>query len=319
MMKRLLLALIFVCFASVAQAHSTRESFSNFYGYKAVGSLVKTEGKRPIKFAQLSGGFMFPGPGTPHSSGGGCSQATTFLARTSLTGSDVTNYTNLICGMVTDGLITGDLSTTGCGSLFDVLYILATANATDALKNICGTNFTGNNTGLTFTAYSGFTAVSGQLLQTNFNPSTATSPNYTQNSAHISEWNLVNSGTTSIDATAGTGENTIFASGSINSRVNDNPESSGFSASDFRGHILGNRSSSTARQLYQNASTTLIGGTTATYPSTPSQAVNNTAFSLLSLGDHTGAMASIGASLNSTQVTNFYNRLRTYMTAVGVP
>jgi len=57
---------------------------------------------------------MGPGPGMVHSTGGGgCSQATTFLARTSLAGSDVTNYTNLICGMVTDGLITGDLSTTG--------------------------------------------------------------------------------------------------------------------------------------------------------------------------------------------------------------
>jgi hypothetical protein len=30
-------------------------------------------------------------------------------------------------------------------------------------------------------------------------------------------------------------------------------------------------------------------------------------------------MASIGSSLSSTDVTNFYNRLRTYMTAVGVP
>lgn len=252
--------------------------------------------------------------------GGGCSQATTFLARTSLAGSDVTNYTNLICGMVTDGLITGDLSTTGCGSLFDVLYIFATHDATNALFNICGSSFTGNPTGLAFTAYSGFTATSGQNFQTSFNPSTATSPNYTQNSAHLSVWNLVNSGTTSGDIIAGPGgENIIFAAGSIFARINDNPESSGFTASDFRGHVFGNRSSSTARQLYQNASTTLIGGTVATYPSTPSQAVLNNDFNMLGLGDHTAAMASIGASLNSMQETNFYNRLRTYMTAVGVP
>jgi hypothetical protein len=31
------------------------------------------------------------------------------------------------------------------------------------------------------------------------------------------------------------------------------------------------------------------------------------------------AMASIGSSLSSTDATNFYSRLRTYMTAVGVP
>jgi len=31
------------------------------------------------------------------------------------------------------------------------------------------------------------------------------------------------------------------------------------------------------------------------------------------------AAASIGSSLNSTEAGNFYTRLRTYMTAVGVP
>lgn len=252
------------------------------------------------------------------SSGGGCSQATTFLARTSLTGSDVTNYTNLICGMVTDSLITGDLSTTGCGLLFDTLYMYATADTTTAALDICG-NFNGNPTGLTFTAYSGYTATAGQTFQTGFNPSTG-SPNYAQDSAHFSVWNLVNSGTTSIDISAGTaGENIIYVAGSIFARINDNPESGGFAATDLRGHIFGNRSTSTARQLYQNASTTLIGGVTATYGSTPSQAVNNANINLASLGDHTLAMGSVGASLNSTQVTNFYNRLRTYMTAVGVP
>lgn len=259
------------------------------------------------------------GKGKPTAAGGGCSQATTFLARTSLAGSDATNYTNLICGMVTDGLITGNLSTTGCGSLFDVIYIFATADATNALYNICGSNFTGNSTSLVFTAHLGFTATSGQNFQTSYNPSTATSPTFTQNSAHISEWNLVNSATVSGDIDGTTGINTVFASGNIYARVNDNPETGGFAASDFRGHILGNRNSSTARQLYQNASTTLIGGTPATYGSEPSQAVNNHDINLIGLGDHTLAMASIGASLNSTQVTNFYNRLRTYMTAVGVP
>jgi hypothetical protein len=30
-------------------------------------------------------------------------------------------------------------------------------------------------------------------------------------------------------------------------------------------------------------------------------------------------MASIGATLTSTQAANYYSRLRTYMTSVGVP
>lgn len=262
------------------------------------------------------------GRGTP-TVASGCSQATTFLARTSLTGSDVTNYTNLICGMVADSLITGDLSTTGCGSLFDVLYIFATADSTTALLNICGTSFTGINTSLSFTSYSGFVGDSNPLhgIDTQFNPTTATSPNYVQNSAHLSEWNLTNTAANSKILDGGTGENLFpkFVDNNTYVRVNDNPESSGFSISDPRGHLFGNRSTSTARQLYQNASTTLNGGTAATYGSTPSQAPNNQSIQVLQGAANTAAMISIGASLNSTQVTNFYNRLRTYMTAVGVP
>lgn len=257
----------------------------------------------------------------PHfvASGGGADSAayTNFIARTSgLNAGHLAAYKGLLDGLTTDGLFNSD----GTTNFFDALYAFATADTTTAALNLCGAIFNGNPTSLTFTADSGYTAVSGQNFQTGFNPSTATSPKYVQDSAHFSVWNLVNSATTSIDVASGSlGENFVFTGGSIYARVNDNPESSGFTASDFRGHILGNRSSSTARQLYQNASTTLIGGTAATYPSTPSQAVNNADFAVVSLGDHTAAMASIGAGMNSTQVTNFYNRLRTYMTAVGVP
>lgn len=255
----------------------------------------------------------------PAAAGGGADSAayTNFIARTSgLNGAHLAAYKALLDGLTTDGLFNSD----GTTSVFDALYIFATADTTTAALNLCGATFNGNPTSLTFTADSGYTATSGQNFQTSFNPSTATSPKYVQNSAHLSVWNLVNSGTTSVDISSGSlGQNLIFLAGSIYARVNDNPESSGFTASDFRGHIFGNRSSSTARQLYQNASTTLIGGTVATYPSTPSQAPNNADIIGISSGDHTIAMISIGASLNSTQITNFYNRLRTYMTAVGVP
>ena len=46
-----------------------------------------------------------------------CSQATTYLNRT--TGGDeggnAANIAALICGLVSDGIITGDLAATGCG------------------------------------------------------------------------------------------------------------------------------------------------------------------------------------------------------------
>ena len=49
---------------------------------------------------------------------GGCIAATNFLARTSsLSGTETTAYTNMICGLVTDGVITGNLSgVAGCGT-----------------------------------------------------------------------------------------------------------------------------------------------------------------------------------------------------------
>jgi hypothetical protein len=283
----------------------------------------------------LAGSMTLMGMGGPAAAtGGGCAQATTFLARTSLTGSDVTNYTNLICGMVTDGLITGNLSTTGCGSPFDVIYIFATSDSTTALLNICGTNYGGTLQGTsppTFTAYSGFTGANlvGDYIDSNFNPSTATSPNYVQNSAHVSIWNLTNVATgipmTSVVTGTASGQNLYpkFADNSTYARLNDNPEVGGIAIVDSRGHLLMNRSGATARQLYQNASTTLNGGATATYGSSPSQAPLNSDWSILGNdtngSSRTAAMWSTGASLNSTQVTNFYSRLRTYMTAVGVP
>lgn len=101
--------------------------------------------------AQLNGGLMFPGPGTVHSTGGGgCSQATTFLARGTFDGTHTTAYTNLICGLVTDGL----------WSKADALVILGTQNTTVAALNLPSTSFTPTITGSpAFTADKGYLGV----------------------------------------------------------------------------------------------------------------------------------------------------------------
>jgi len=56
----------------------------------------------------------------------------------------------------------------------------------------------------------------------------------------------------------------------------------------------------------------------------PNASISTIATNFTNVPNHFGsniqaAMASIGSSLSSTDATNFYNRLRTYMTAVGVP
>ena len=65
-------------------------------------------------------------------SGGSCTAATNYLARTSggNEGGNSANITTLICGLVTDGVITGNLSgaTGGCGSYLDAFYLGAQQN-----------------------------------------------------------------------------------------------------------------------------------------------------------------------------------------------
>ncbi len=282
--------------------------------------------------------FMMMGVGgetIPPAPSAGCSQATTFLARTSLTGSDVTNYTTLICGLVTDNIITGTLAgTAGCGSKLDVLYVFATADSTNALLNICGTNFSAVLNGApAFSAYNGFTGVDASstvFIDSQFNASTA-GGNYTQNSAHVSTWNNTN-----VISSSGGG----FVAGMTNSsfnnnntqlvprhsegnaffRINDDGSSAGVANADSRGHFLDNRTDSTHNQGYIDASNVLS-------PNTTSVALPNTTMYFLGIhqatvGSTNGSglqvsAATIGAGLSSTDVTNLCHRINVYMTTVN--
>jgi hypothetical protein len=165
--------------------------------------------------AQVGFGGMFPGPGTfmTPSGGGGCTAATNFLARTSgLSGTETTAYTTMICGLVTDGIITGNLSgATGCGSKLDGLFIFATNTTTTANLNLCGTSFGLTQTGtVTFTADHGYTGNgSTGFMNTGFNASTA-GGNYLQNSCSLGAYVLTNRGSgTGVEI--GVSDGTIFS------------------------------------------------------------------------------------------------------------
>lgn len=112
---------------------------------------------------------VLPGPGLPVAAGGGgCSQATAFLARaTAVTNpTDQTNYTDLICGLETDGI--------GCSNTLDALWILAAPDSATYLLNLCSSSFslTASGTG-TFTANQGYASNgSSGFLNTNFVPAT---------------------------------------------------------------------------------------------------------------------------------------------------
>ena len=94
---------------------------------------------------------------------GTCSQATTFLARTSSPPTATQEqYNALICGMVADGNLSG----------LDALYKMATDSATDANLNLIGTSFPLTPTGSpTFAANSGYTGGATAYLANGYIPS----------------------------------------------------------------------------------------------------------------------------------------------------
>src|SRR5258706_6363418 len=260
------------------------------------------------------------------SGGGGGETASAFLARTSgLDSTHITAYTNLLNGLDTDGLT----------SKLDMLHVYATQDSTTALLNLVSSSFTGTANGSpTFTADRGFTGTNSSstiYIDTGFNPSTASSPKFTKNSAHLSGWSLTN-GTSSgppLGVYDNPGTEVVayirfkYVDGDSYYRINGQDiAGDGGATADARGHFLGNRDTGTTIQGYRNATASpgfTDGGTGPTIP-------NRNIYSLAQ--NHNGtpvgcsqqmAMASIGSSLSSTDVTNFYNRLRTYMTAVGVP
>ena len=256
--------------------------------------------------------------------GTGGTEAQAFLARTSGLDATHTNaYIVLIDGLVADGI----------WNKFDMLHVYATQNSATALLNLVSASYAGTAFGSpVFTADRGFTGGADNnstvYIDTGFNASTAPSPKSVQTSAHISAWSVTTVANTNeaIMGATNTGAETNLmprdnSTGMVLFRINSNGGINIANATQI-GHYLANRSDTSNIQGYKN------GGQIVSHTSRPSQPPLNLNYTTLSgntvsFGHHGSpyqcAMASIGSSLNATEVTNFYSRLRTYMTAVGVP
>jgi hypothetical protein len=252
-----------------------------------------------------------------------CAESIHYLARTSggNEGGNATNIGTLICGLVQDGVITGDMITTGCGAPLDALYILAQQNATDALLNLCSSSFpatvVGAPTFTTFRGYSGFNSGS-YALNTGFNAGTAPSPHFSSNSATIGIW----ANATAVDTAPqlATNNNTFLYDDYTGSlffpRVNNGAGGS-VPTPGTAGLFVGDRiSSSTIVPYWDGHAQTSITSAVNT--------VDSHDFMIGGLGTATGTSqtlseAHMGGALGATFNLALYNRLRTYMTAVGVP
>lgn len=240
--------------------------------------------------------------------GGHSAAAIAFIARTSgLNATHINAYYALIDGGVADGWFTK----------LDALYVFATANSTTALLNLVTNafNLTTNGT-MTFTADSGYvSAGTPSYLDSGFNPTSASFPNFTQNSAHLSVWDaLIIDGGRQVGTAGATNGDHIYANysgGTALFRIND-MGASGVSNGAASGHYLGNRSGASAWQGYING-TSISSGTDAA--GTPDNSTFTFPDSILTSTDLLRA-GSFGASLTPTDASNFYTRLNTFITTI---
>ena len=240
-------------------------------------------------------------------------QALAYLARTvgGNEGGNGANIATLIDGLVSDGV----------WSKLDCLYVLAQQNQTDALLNLVGTSYSLVHDGSTFTAYEGFQGFTAGL-NTQFNPATATSPNFTQNSASFGFWaySIVSESFSEFgNSTTLAGGSHIYdkfaADANFYVRLNDT-SAGGVTSPGTSGLYAGDRSVSATAVPYCNGASQ---GSVSSTSSTPANA--NFLIGFLS-GNSTLepiSAAFIGASLGAAGQLALYNRLRTYMTAIGIP
>ncbi len=249
-----------------------------------------------------------------------CSSATAFLARTS--GLDTTHrnaYSNLLCGLDLDGVL----------SKLDALYIFATQDSATALLNLVSTNYTCVSNGPpTFVADRGFTGVSGSssvYLDTQFNPITATTPNYVLGSAHISAWSNT-SAQGANDVSMGLvngGGNEVFIIPRTTSNIGRfavNCGESDVSNTDGSGYYIAVQPDGISTVVYRNGVQIISAASTGSFSlnmSMPILAIRDSGTGIQSGSGRQHSAASIGASLSSTDAGNLNSRVHTYMTAVG--
>jgi hypothetical protein len=246
---------------------------------------------------------------------GGCAEATAFLARTSgLNGAHQTAYTTMICGLVSDGV----------WSSLDALYIFATDTAGNAALNLTSSSFgiTLTPANFTFTADQGYSAATTSGgLSSNFNPATAPSPQWSQNSAFVGVWRISSSNFAG-DAMRQSGGQPInslfprFTDGNMYCDVTaSSDDGTGVAVpTTGAGFASCSRTASTGYTYYKNGSS--LGTRTNT-----STAVTSGVFLFLPVLNSGDVAAGVfGAGLNGTQMANLYARLHVYLqTIAGVP
>lgn len=259
---------------------------------------------------------------------------TNFLARTSgLTNPVKDAYCVMIKALESGSIITGNLSgATGCGSVLDGIYILATSNTTTAALNICGTSYSliTNGTPTSFTAYAGYVGDGSTFyLDTGFVPSTA-GGNFALNSAtmgvYLPNSDTVSSGLIQIGAAHGTATQSfsyIAAAGTGFAAEVNGATFPGTSGSNSKGAWVVSRAASTGFNAYQNGSSTAFWTQSDTSVALPPVSIylfgynNSVTPGLTSPWNGLISAGFFGAALTGTQAAALNNAINTFIATVN--
>jgi hypothetical protein len=260
-----------------------------------------------LSFAQLTQ----TGGGKKAGGAAGCSAATNFLARTSgLSATYQTQYTTMICGLVTDSV----------WAKLDAFYIFKTSSEANALLSLVSATYNATKVGSpTFTADVGLSGGNSDYYSTNLNSFLAGGL-ASQNSIHFSVWNntATSGDNNSQISTCSTEHMYNDFSGQAYFRITTSGGSGiNTAVANAHGFYIGNRSGASDTQGYKDGSSiissssdtsTTLCNETWTFPGTPTGGVTASADLLLG--------GSIGGSLSSTDVSNFYSRFNTFIANV---
>lgn len=239
------------------------------------------------------------------------SQSAAFLTRTSgLTNLQKATYDALISGLVTDGVYAN----------LDVLHIMAAPNAPTSLLNLISTSYPITMQGVVpFTPFNGYDDFSNaNYLDPGYNPTTAVTPKFTQNSATVGTWTLENSeNAATIGNNSATNEISIWPrnGGRFYASLNGSDDPSGIANLNSIGMFAASRTASTGYSFYQNAANV------STRLNTSNAIPNHGIFyggGMPSFGFYSAniAAAFIGGGMSDAQMLALYNRLNAFFQAM---
>ena len=223
----------------------------------------------------------------------------------------------------------GRLISTGVWPKLDVVRAYAAQDQQSALLNWVSTSYTATAADApTFTPFIGYTGNgTSSYLDEGFNPITAVSPKYVQNSGHISFWDLTAraADTTSqmgmrVSTTTQSVINTRFTGNSAYARINTAGGAVNSGVLTNTGHYIANRTDSVTLNLKKNGATIASSGAIASV-APPNANVFSLARNFGGVAEtwssDTVGFITIGGGLTDSDAANLYSAIYGYMTDVG--